>query len=381
MTAERDATGRDRWAEALTWYLALRETDRTHLTLALRREWQVWSADVDNRRIFDDTRRLLADRGHYRERPRPGKAELEEDQYDLSMPIAEWRKAQSQSQRHRPRPSAGTRRWWLCGGVGVAAIAVLLVIWPLRSVSGGGGAGAAIYETNVGGIKDVQLRDGSSVILGGQTNLAVAFSARQRSVRLIAGEAWFKVAHNRNWPFVVAAGDGTITAVGTAFLITRQSDRVIVTVTDGTVEVSARPPVWPPLRLVQRFSMRSALLTVPVSRGEQLAFGDNGSLRPVRPADTRAATAWTHGRLTFDDQPLRYVVETINRYSSRHIIVDPSVGALRFSGIVVDNAIEDWLKSLEVIFPVTESERGGSVHIQLGDSTPVSSQALLKHRH
>lgn len=371
MTGERGAASRDRWAEALTWYVALREADRARLSFSLRREWQMWYADVENRAIFDNTSRLLADRACYRRRRRLGKAELERDRCDLSMPIADWRRAQSQVERCNRRPSAG-RWWWLSGGLGLAAMAVLLLLWPLRSDPGSSETGAAIYETRVGGIEDVHLRDGSSIILGGRTKLSVAFSARQRSVRLIAGEAWFKVAHDRKWPFVVAAGDGTITAVGTAFLITRESDRVVVTVTDGTVKVSTRLPVWPALRLIQRFRMQPALLPVPVSCGEQLAFGDRGPLQPVRPADAKAATAWTHGRLTFDDQPLRYVVETINRYSSRRIIVGPSAGALRFSGIVLDNGIEDWLKSLEVIFPVTESEQGASVHIRMSDSTPAS---------
>ena len=215
-----------------------------------------------------------------------------------------------------------------------------------------------IYQTSVGGIRDIPLRDGSSIVLGGQSSVAVAFSRQRRSVRLIGGEAWFKVAHDPRWPFVVTAGDGTITAVGTAFLVTRESDRVVVTVTEGTVEVSARPPAWPALRLVRRFTMSSLPLPVPVTRGEELAFGENGALRPPKHVDTQAATAWTHGRLTFDDQPLQYVVQTINRYSSRRIIVGPAAGALRFSGIVFDDDIDDWLKSLEVIFPVTEDERG-----------------------
>jgi transmembrane sensor len=363
---------RDRWAEALTWYVVSRQADSRDFTEAQGREWRDWYADSTNRRVFDSVSRLLADRGRYRERDRLGKRELEEDQYDLSVPIAQWRRpqAQRQARRQRARPGGGWR-WRLSAGLGAAAIAVILmlqVVW----LEPGDGPGAQIYRTDVGGIKDVHLRDGSSIILGGQTQLSVRFSARTRSVRLIEGEAWFKVAHDPNWPFVVAAGDGTVTAVGTAFLVTRESDRVVVTVTEGTVEVSARRPGWPPLRLVQRFSMGSILPQVPVSRGEELTFNDSGALRPVTPANTRAATAWTHGRLTFDDQPLRYVVETINRYSLRRIVVGPAAGALQFSGIVFDNDIEDWLKSLEIIFPVTVREQGATVYIRMRSSTAAS---------
>lgn len=364
--AERDATSRDHWSEALTWYVALRDAGQRDLTYTAGRKWQDWYADPAKRRIFEDLSRLLADHDCYRKRDLSGKPELEEDRYDLSVPIAEWRRNQAQkTQTHRRRRLAGRWWWWLSGGLGVAAMAVLLALSPLSFGPEGSAAGAAIYQTDIGGIKDVRLRDGSSVVLGGRTKLSVALSAKRRSVRLIEGEAWFRVAHDPNWPFVVAAGDGTITAVGTAFLVTRESDRVVVTVTDGTVEISPRPLAWLPLGLARRFSMRSVPRPVPVSRGEELAFGNSGPLRPVKRADTRAATAWTHGRLTFDDQPLRYVVETINRYSSRRIVVGPAAGALRFSGTVFDTGIEGWLQSLKLIFPVSVEDRGSSVLIHL----------------
>lgn len=362
--AEQGAMGRDRWAEALTWHGALREAGTRDLAGALALAWRDWYADPTNQRIFDNVSRLLADRSRYGEPNRPGKRELEEDSYDLALPIAEWRRRQTRGQTRRRRlPTRGW--WWLSGGLGAAALAGLLVLSPLSSGPKGSAAGAAIYQTDVGGIKDVHLRDGSSITLGGQTKLSVSFSTQQRSVRLIEGEAWFKVAHDPHWPFVVTAGDGTITAVGTAFLVTRESDRVVVTVTDGTVEVSARRPMWPPLQLVQRLTMKPVPVPISVSRGEELAFGDSGTLRRVKRADTRAATAWTHGRLTFDDQPLRYVVETINRYSSRRILVGPAAGALRFSGIVFDNGIQGWLQSLKLIFPVSVEDRGSSILIHL----------------
>lgn len=366
--AERGATTRDRWTEALTWYVALREAGRAGGNNGPGRQWRDWYGDAANRRTFEDLSRILADRARYRKRRRPSKAELEEDPYDLCVPIMQWRRAQSQNHTRRQRLSARRWRWWLLGGVGAAAVSLVLALLPLRTGVPGGSAGATIYETKVGGIENIHLQDGSSIVLGGQTKLSVMFSARRRSVRLLAGEAWFKVAHDRYWPFVVAAGDGTITAVGTAFIVTRDSDRVVVTVTEGTVEVSARPPLWPPLRLVQRFSMRSAPFPTPVSRGEALTFSDKGPSRSVRPVDTTAATAWTRGRLVFDDQPLRYVVDAINRYSTQRIIVDPSAGILRFSGTVFDDDIDDWLKSLEVIFPVTETEQGRSVYIRMSSS-------------
>lgn len=360
----------DRWAEALAWYTTLHGSDETRLTTAVGRAWQDWYADAENRKTFDDVSRLMEQRPVYRERLRPGKEALEQDSYDLSVPIAEWLRAHQPRQRRRRRLHLGIW-WWLSGGVAAAAILVLVVLaLPRPRLSAGYSAAPAVYQTAVGGLKELRLPDGSSAILGGQTQLRVAFSARRRSVDLIGGQVWLKVAHVPHWPFIVTAGAGTIRDVGTAFLVTRESDRVVVTVTEGAVEVIARPRLSASLISGQQPPAKPDLAPIRVGRGEELDFGDNGALSPIKHTDTRDATGWTHGRLTFDDQPLRYVIETIDRYSSRRIVVSREAGALRFSGIVFDNEIGSWLQSLEAIFPVSIEQRGAIVRIHMRARTP-----------
>jgi transmembrane sensor len=361
----KDSIGIDRWSRALSWYDALRAADQKELTYSVGRDWQDWYADAENRRVFDNISRLLADRNDYRQRRRRGKAELGEDAYDLSVPITEWRRFQSPRVSCKQR-SIGALWWWVSGGIGIAAIAAALTLWP-RSLGIGGDAGPAVYQTEIGGLRHVHLTDGSSIILGGRTELSVAFSSRSRSVRVMEGQAWFKVAHDRRWPFIVTAGDESIVDVGTAFLVTRESDRVVVTVTQGTVEVSAQQPGSASLTMDHGLIPRP-VAHIRIAHGEQLAFSDAGVVGPIKLTDTHAATTWTHGRLTFDNQPLRYVVETVNRYSSRRIVVDRSASTLRFSGIIVDTQIEDWLQSLEAIFPVSVREQGGSIRIQMRHS-------------
>jgi transmembrane sensor len=366
-------TGSDRWAEALTWHVTLREAAEKDLTSAVGREWQKWHADPENQRVFDDVSRLLADRDLYRRCRRPSRAELLADRYDLSGPIAEWRKASPP--RVAPKQGASSRYWrgWLSSGLAVAtlaATAVLVMRLPLRFWPGAGQRGPVIYQTSVGELRNVHLPDGSSIILGGRTELSVAFSAQRRSVGLLRGEAWFQVAHHSYWPFVVAAGDGTITDVGTAFLVQRDSDRVVVTVTQGTVEITPGPLARSTPGIDEGVALAPVLSRIRVTQGEEFAFSDKGALSAVKQTDTHAATTWTHGRLTFDDVPLRYVVERVDRYSSRHIAVSASAGTLRFSGIVSDDGIDDWLQGLEKIFPVTVDEREATVCVHMRDLSP-----------
>src|SRR6185437_3071825 len=200
---------------------------------------------------------------------------------------------------------------------------------PIRIWFSKAGSDLVTYQTDIGGLQDVHLKDGSTITLGGLTAISVAFTGRQRSVSLIRGQAWFRVVHNSKWPFVVSAGDGTITDLGTAFLVTRESDRVVVAVTQGSVEISAQPSIWARLRLDEGTLLRPGKARTHLSSGQQLWFDDQGAVSPIRTMDTHSVIAWTQGRLMFDDQPLRYVIETINRYSARHIIVSSEAGRLR----------------------------------------------------
>lgn len=369
------STDIERWDQALAWYINVRDGGNFDFTGP---EWQEWCADPENRRIFDNVSRLLSDRRTYGPLRQPPITELTDDQYDASIPIRQWLTAQA-ARKARKLPSFVSGWWLLCGGIAIAATLLLFVLYPLwswRSVS----AGEPIYQTRLGELKEVRLSDGSRVVLGGQTMLSVVFCARQRSVKLISGEAWFRVAHNSGWPFIVAAGDGTITAVGTAFVVTRDSNRVVVAVTDGTVEVRTRRVSSPSGRLVEGAGERPSFRPIRVARGQAVAFGDNGSVGSLEPTDTHAATGWTQGRLTFDDQPLRYVIESVNRYSSRHIVVDNRAGALRFSGIVLDHQIDDWLQSLEGIFPVHVEQEKADVQIRMRRPLPAALDPRPKSR-
>lgn len=371
----------DRWSEALSWRATLGEGREEGLTTALGRRWQEWYANPENRRTFDAVNGLLAEHGKLRKRERPTKAEFEADEYDLSVPIAEWRKAQALNGKRKPPALDGYRWRWAFGGIAVAAaavIATLVPLWPLQLWPGTAPNGPVVYQTGTGALQDVALRDGSAIVLGARTKLTVAYSSQRRAITLFRGQAWFKDVHNPHWPFVVTAGDGTITAVGTAFVVTRYSDRVVVAVTEGTVLVKARPSGLPSQGLGPGGILKPVLTPIPVSRGNELAFGENGTLSPIKPMDTQAVTAWTHGRLIFDNQPLRVVVEAVNRYSSRHIVLSPAVGALRFGGVVHDDEIGGWLHSLEAIFPVTVEERSGATYIQMRHSRSETLKPLHK---
>jgi transmembrane sensor len=357
-----------RWVEALSWHETLIEADETKLTSAVAYDWQKWYADAGNQRLFDDLSRLIADVG----RVRPGgyryKRDVAEDEYEPSVSVEAWRRASARKQaRLQDRPA---RKWrlWLPWGGAIAVMAALAALIPLRSWIGAPGNGVdflTVLQTRTGEIRSARLSDGSSITLGGETELAVDLSNEVRSVRLIRGEAWFRVAHDRKWPFVVHAGDGAIRAVGTAFLVTRDSDRVTVTVTEGIVAVTPSRLV----KLLPDFDRGGGLLRpIRVAGGEEVSYRDNGAVASVKNADMHAATAWTSGRLIFNGEQLRYVIEAVDRYSPRHVSATRAVGGLRFSGVIFHDGIGDWIQGLSGIFPVQIDQRGSNVCVSMKET-------------
>ena len=74
----------------------------------------------------------------------------------------------------------------------------------------------------------VTLPDGSLVDLGPKTMVTVDFRRDQRRLQLYPGEAYFAVQSDQKRPFVVRVGSLNVTAVGTAFDVKRELDRVSV---------------------------------------------------------------------------------------------------------------------------------------------------------
>src|SRR4029453_12129451 len=116
-----------------------------------------------------------------------------------------------------------------------------------------------------------------------------------------------------------------IRAVGTQFDVYRKPTGTVVTVVEGRVSVK------------EAADTRSEQLLDPVllSTGEQLTVSLTApaALTP-KPANLKAATAWTQRRLIFSGAPLAEVASEFNRYNERRLIIDTSgLDNFRINGI------------------------------------------------
>jgi len=218
--------------------------------------------------------------------------------------------------------------WWRGAGVMRAAAAVLILVagalvW--RMMSRGGETPVRRYATRVGARQQVRLADGSRVILGPGSHLAVSGDDGRRAD--LDGSAYFEVTHDAERPFTVTTGDAVITDVGTAFTIRADSAAgTSVAVTEGVVAVAVPGD----------------------ARQDTLRAGDRGRvsgrrLTVQRRAGAAADAAWTTGRLAFRDATVAEVVAELRRWYGVTLRVDPSLAnrhlTADFTGQTADQAM------------------------------------------
>jgi|GEM_PF-134913 len=246
----------------------------------------------------------------------------------------------------RPRP-----RLSLFVGVPLAAAAVLaLVFWMGRAPRGDAvllplGSPASTLLAEVVPAQHT-LSDGSRLSLNQGAEIAEAFTAAERRLRLLRGEAHFSVSKDPQRPFVVEAGGVEVRAVGTAFNVSLHSASLEVIVTEGVVELELHSQKGAAAREGEVFA-RSGLptLTARQHASVELAPDQSGALgapeaelpkvviTTLEPEAFTQAIAW--------QEPLRRLRGTTlaelalgleQRTGQRVIFADTEIGELRLGG-------------------------------------------------
>ncbi len=310
MTSEQPDTA---MTAARHWFVRLRDTDATEADRAAFARWL--AEDPAHPIAWQRTQRLWARLDDLTPLLRRRLPDTVEDMRVAVLPPR--------------RSTARTRRAWMQG---VAAAALVL--------AGGGYAVMtpgllADYRTHTAERRTVALPDGSSVELGSNTALSLAFDALTRRLVLHAGEAFFRVAADAGRPFTVVAGQGVTRALGTAFNIKRQADVVIVSVIEHAVAVALEGQP-----------------AVTVGQGQQVRYEGQrvDAIRRVVPADVQA---WRQDRLIFREAPLRDVAADLERYRrGRIVITDARAGRIPVSGVFHTRQTDAALATIADTLPV-----------------------------
>lgn len=236
--------------------------------------------------------------------------------------------------RRLSRPMS--RRCFLGAGAAAAAAGIGAVVvrppfdlWsPLMDFS-------ADYHTAIGETQTIAMADNVIVQLSTRSRLALQSDLPvELRVALLSGEAAV-ISNSR--PVTVVAGSGEARAVSGRFNLRNDDGIVRVTCVGGAVDVSCGD---------QQTTLRG---------NQQIRYSARG-LGSTTAADVDEITAWQRGVLVFRNQPLRYVLDEVNRYrSGKIILLNPELGN---RPVVVASF---YLDRLDEIFPQVEALYGAKI--------------------
>lgn len=221
--------------------------------------------------------------------------------------------------------------------------------------------GERVYETAVGERLVATLADGSTITLNTASRAVVAFEDHKRNVRLERGQALFEVAKDATRPFIVAAGNRRVTALGTAFDV-RVTDKMFeVTLIEGRVSVEPEPTRATAQHNAANPSEPRTTQRAELTAGQQLvAIATKAPI--VRRADISRVTSWKNGQVIFENDPLVGAIEEMNRYGRKRVtLADPQLGNLKISGAFDTGDTTVFIEALTQYFPIdirTESDEG-----------------------
>lgn len=208
-------------------------------------------------------------------------------------------------------------------------------------------APAIQLATRLGERRAVTLTDGTRLDIDSDTQVAVAFDAKARRLRVVKGQVYIQVAQDTARPFSVEARDQTIVDRGTEFGVRVMPGMMSVTLAKGSVAVGPRGGTMRELKPGERLMVR------------------DGRPPMLQTVDVGSVLAWRDGFVEFSDTPLTDAVAEMNRHGGRKMVIaDPRVGALKISGRFKLGEPERFLRTVSMLLPVRAVRVGETIEIR-----------------
>lgn len=194
--------------------------------------------------------------------------------------------------------------------------------------------GLATIRTPNGGQYQIVLSDGTKVWLNAASTLQYPAVFRERTarrVRLVSGEAYFEVFKDKKRKFILETNKQEIEVLGTHFNVnTYQPSNIKTTLLEGSVKVSSE------------HDLKISFL----KPGEQSYY--NGDRRIVKNVDVDLNIAWKKGKIQFEREDLKTVMDMLHRWYNIDVIYKSYPNQARFTGSISRSRnISEVLKLLE----------------------------------
>lgn len=194
--------------------------------------------------------------------------------------------------------------------------------------------------TSINEMKEVDLPDGSTVWLNGNSSIQFPeqFSSNERRLQIV-GHAHFQVKHDATKPFIVDSRGSHVQVLGTSFSVYAHPDstEIIVNVESGRVALfSDQKTIEDALILNKSEQGTLNLLTKQLVKD---SIADQNYL------------AWQHKNLVFDNTPLNEVAIAIEKaYHVSISIRNPALNDCTFTGSYEAVSLEEILEMFSILF-------------------------------
>lgn len=256
-------------------------------------------------------------------------------------------------------PSRRLMPRWCSSLAAVAAVAIGIGLWWSHADEPPVPRQAIIHP----GPERLNLEDGSIVELNAGAKIKTEFTAAERRVLLVRGEAHFTVSKNPQRPFIVSADKFFVRAVGTAFSVSLNRENVSVLVTEGRVRLDETGGQTGGTRELSLLTAgQQGVVSTATGAGTTVV-----QVREVTPAEIAHALSWQGMRLEFVDMPLADVVAEFNRYNLRKLVIeDSATGAILVGGNFRADNIDSFVYLLGLSFGVKTTLRGDDLVLRRG---------------
>ncbi|NOS76133.1 MAG: FecR family protein [Methyloglobulus sp.] len=333
--------------QAIEWLVLLRSGDISERETHAFADWL--SQDILHAQAFAKAEDLLNDAVNAAQSPRINSSTITDanrtGQKKLTAPLT---KPTQISRRHLPADY--TR--WLAIPLSFAAAWLFAVTLILPEQSHWLDDYLSDYRTKTGELRDIQLADGSRLLLNTNTAVSVDYSESLRHITLHHGHAQFTVAEAANRPFEVGSGGLAIRALGTVFEVYNPgSGEIHVTVQEHAVAVTIENKAHDK-EIAQRTQ-------IEVKEGQRLRYNSKGHLTTPETVNLAQANAWQQGRLFMNDRPLSELIAELDRYRTGRIFIsDPSLKNLRITGAFSLANPDETLAKVRQVLALQETRLG-----------------------
>ncbi len=191
------------------------------------------------------------------------------------------------------------------------------------------------------------LPDGSLISLNTQSQLEYSkkFNKKNRTVEL-KGEAFFKVEHNPEKPFIINTGALKIEVVGTTFNVNAKSQK-------GDVEVIVASGV------VRIYTKSDKSDSVMLYAGDKAVFNKNKKDILKNINEDVNYLSWKTKKLIFEKAELQDIVKTLNKTYNAHIVLkNSSIKKCTLTNTFNEQSLESILLVLEATLELKIKKKG-----------------------